>query len=139
MRKEAQQLALLAFVASLPLPIIFAAQGPTLIAAVFGNQFLPALSTCLILMFGQCLNAAAGMASALLVMNGYEGQVIRVVGTAFIINLVLNLLLVPYFMADGAALATVISILVVNILLLRLAARRLRIDASIFGMLANKT
>jgi len=73
------------------------------------------------------INAACGSVGFLLNMTGHETETAKVIGTAAVFNVVMNLLLAPRFGLQGAAVATAVTFLLWNALLWRFAARCLGI------------
>ncbi len=102
--------------------------GPTLLA-LFGPEFRAGYPTLLILIAGHLANAAVGPLSVLLNMTGHQAHNARIMGATALVNLALNLLLIPLWGIRGAALATVTAMLLTAALLARGVRRR-------FGFLA---
>ncbi|MCZ4285706.1 oligosaccharide flippase family protein [Marinobacter salarius] len=70
----------------------------------------------LILIIGQFFNTATGSVGLLLIMGGKRLLVAKITATSAVLNIVLNLVLVPAFGGTGAAIATAISLIVLNML-----------------------
>jgi O-antigen/teichoic acid export membrane protein len=92
----------------------------------FGTGFLTAGTTLAILSLGQWVNASIGLSSLLLVMTGRERAAGGLVAGATVLNVTLNLLLIPRWGIDGAALATSLSLSLLNVSLLSVAVWRPR-------------
>ena len=89
------------------------------VLALFGEQYASGALGCLrILVFGQLVNAAAGSVGLLMAMTGNQLQATLVVGGSVLLNVVLNLVLVPHFGIEGAAIATAIALAAWNIVLI---------------------
>jgi O-antigen/teichoic acid export membrane protein len=86
-----------------------------------------------ILAIGMLSRAAVGPAERLLNMLGERKQCAAVYATAFVINLVLCLLLIPPIGIEGAAVATAAALVVESMLLFRIAKRRLGFHVFILG------
>jgi O-antigen/teichoic acid export membrane protein len=82
---------------------------------IWGAEFLVASSSLLILSFGQMINAFFGPVGLLLNMTGYENMVLKAIISSLVLNLSLNMLLVPYWGIEGAAIATCSAIIFQNI------------------------
>jgi O-antigen/teichoic acid export membrane protein len=86
--------------------------GQLMLTFIFGSDFLSAYHPLLILSLGQLSGCLLGSVGSALVMLGYEKDTFFVIAFSAAINLLLNILLIPYFGADGAAWATALSLLV---------------------------
>ena len=106
-----------------------------LILGVFGAEFLAANSALYILIVGRILNAASGSAGVLLTMTHNEGFTALGVGISAVTNIILNALFIPAYGIEGAALATTISMILWNVLLVIFARRRLGIRTTALGWL----
>lgn len=134
LRAAATFMARIAFLGTLPLPIFFYFFGETVLRAVFGDDFLPALEPLFWLFGVQIVSVSVGMASSLLVINGREALIFRLVAISLIVNIVLCMLLIPQFGTTGAAISNLIALGGWNIALWAKAMTQLRIDTSILSL-----
>ncbi|WP_242472626.1 lipopolysaccharide biosynthesis protein [Ectothiorhodospira mobilis] len=104
--------------------------GPWLLQTLFGPAFAAAYLPLLILACGQVVNAGFGSVGLLLNMTGHERQVTRVVAVAALVNVALNLLLIPMLGATGAALATSAATVLWNAWLWFVVRERLGISSA---------
>jgi O-antigen/teichoic acid export membrane protein len=116
-------------IAMLTLPFLFWGEG--LIGAVFGGGFAPANTALLIVAAGLVVDAAFGHNASLLMMTGHEHRVTRAMFWGLLVSVVLTLALVPLWAEVGAAMATVGSLVVWNILTWLDARRLIGIETSI--------
>ncbi|NNC91455.1 MAG: flippase, partial [Acidimicrobiia bacterium] len=121
-----------AFLAALPIALGLVVFG-SLFLDVFGEGFGIGLEPLRILTVGSLVASAAGSTGLIMTMTGHETSAAKVVGLAAVVNIVLNLLLIPPFGSVGAAWATVISTNLWTIMLAWWVRRNLRIDPSIVG------
>ncbi|KTG16290.1 MULTISPECIES: flippase [unclassified Guyparkeria] len=128
--RSAQAVVLLA----LPAVLVFVAFGRELIGWVFGQDFVGGYWPLVILAGGQLVNALVGSVAVLLNMTGHERDVTRGVALGAILNVVLNLALIPSFGMVGAAIASTSSLVVWNLILWRVVHRRLGLESSALGM-----
>ena len=91
---------------TLPLVFILIVQGEVLLRRLFGAEFASAYPVLLILCASQCCTALFGLSGPLLSMTGFEAHLSKMIWVAASVNAVLNLVLIPYLGAVGAALAT---------------------------------
>jgi O-antigen/teichoic acid export membrane protein len=103
------------------------------IQQLFGSAFTAAYWPVVILALSQLVNAATGSVGYLLAMSGQERAAARVTVLAGVLNLLLNAVLIPLFGLEGAAVATLTSGLVWNLLLVRHARATLGIRPTILG------
>ncbi|WP_150524187.1 lipopolysaccharide biosynthesis protein [Roseibium sediminis] len=95
-------------------PSVAAACGLLLIApfvlSLFGPGFSDGYSLIALLSLGVLARASVGPADALLSMSGYQKRSALIYGTTFILNICLNIILIPQMGLAGAALATSLAI-----------------------------
>lgn len=97
--------------------------GESLLRIVFGPDYVVSIQPLITLALGQLFVAYFGLASTLLTMTGYERISLRIFVFASILNLALNLLLIPLFDMLGAAIATATSLAVAHVSLSRAVAK----------------
>jgi len=105
----------LMFWAALPILvviIIFATQ----ILNTFGNEFISGVTALIILGIGQFARIALGCVGYFLNMTGEQDTFRNIMVLATIINIALNIALIPRYGINGAAMATLISTLCWNLL-----------------------
>ena len=100
---------------------------------VFGAGFGPAVLPVRILALGAILNASVGANGILLMMTGRERTAAVGFGIGALVNIGLNLVLIPPYGAVGASWATVGSLVTWNGILLWWSVRDLRLDPTVFG------
>ncbi|HDZ86978.1 MAG TPA: flippase [Actinobacteria bacterium] len=96
------------------------------ILSIFGNEYIAGATALIILSVGQLINAASGPVGLMIVMSGRPGIELLSNVVVFILNITLNLLLIPKYGIEGAAIATAVSISTMNII--RLLAVRFIMD-----------
>lgn len=95
---------------------------------MFGTGFSQAMPVLLVLMSGLIVQSFAGPGEDLLTMLGHERVCAGVSAIALVMNIALNLVLIPAYGVLGAAMATAISIAVRSLVLSWLVKSRLNID-----------
>jgi O-antigen/teichoic acid export membrane protein len=103
----------MAFLAAFPLIVflLFASQ----LLSIFGPEFVFGETSLIVLSIGQFVNTAVGSVGYLLMMTGNEWTFNNIFFAGVILNLILNILLVPSFGIAGAAVATTTSMVIWNI------------------------
>lgn len=102
---------------SIPVALILVIFGRELIILGFGEGYSDAELPLIILTLGQMANAFAGSVALLLNMTGHEKLTIPAILIALTANIVFAVLLIPPFGVVGAAVASMTSLLVWNLML----------------------
>lgn len=122
----------ISFLMAFPVVAVFVLWGDEILGAVFGAEFARGHIPLAILAIGQLFHAAMGSVGYLLNMTGHERDTARGVTIGAGCNVILNLILIPSFGMNGAALATVLTLLIWNLVLRNAVQRRLGIKGG-FG------
>ncbi len=121
-------------VVNLVLTALFTITGQPFFIIVFGSEFAASYTPLLVLLVGQVVNSSTGSAALLLNMSGHERETARDMAVAATLNIVLNLLLIPFWGIHGAAIASSISMILWNILLWRTIRIKLGINSFAFNI-----
>ena len=76
---------------------------------IFGHEYAVGALPLVILVSGQVVNLATGPVGNVLIMTGRQKAWVLVTAFAFLINVVLNIILIPRFGLPGAATATTVA------------------------------
>lgn len=87
---------------------------PSLVLGLFGIQFIEGSSAFIMLIFGQFVNAVTGSVAPILTMTDKQKQLKNIILLSITINIILNLILIPPFGINGAAFASMISVIVLH-------------------------
>lgn len=117
----------LVFFGTLPLAVIIIIF-PEFILSLFGAEFIGGQYSLVILAFAMLLTALSGSVGHLLVMTGSQLVVQNVVWSSLLLNIVLDIVLVPSYGIEGAAIATALSLVFQNFLLVMVARKKLGIN-----------
>lgn len=117
---------------NLILTIGFVLAGQSFLRLAFGTSYETAYVPLLILLGGQLINSVAGSVGVLLNMTGYEQDTAKGMGLAAVLNLTLNLLLIPRWGIAGSSIATTASLIIWNVILWKAVQKRLRINSMAF-------
>ncbi|WP_221177839.1 flippase [Salinisphaera orenii] len=120
---------------ALPPVLLFLIAGEVLLAWVFGDAFRTGAVTLGVLAVGQLFNSAMGSVGMLLNMTGHERDTMRGIAWAAAANVVMNFALIPIFGMEGAAAASVLTLIWWNILLRRAVIKRLGLETLATGPL----
>jgi len=113
-RKLIKQSTRIIFFSTLPILIILFLF-PEFLLSFFGTEFAMAKTTLLILLVGQVVNVMSGSVGYILQMTGKEKAFQNILLLALVINIILNILLIPKFGIEGAAVASSFSLLLWNL------------------------
>jgi O-antigen/teichoic acid export membrane protein len=117
---------------AIPFVLVFIFKGEQLLSFLFGEEYSAGYDALLILSIGQLANVGFGSVGALLNMTGHEKDTMRGMIIAALVNFFLNIILIPRYGMNGAALATAISFIIWNAMLWHLVKKRLGIESSAF-------
>ena len=113
--------------------LIFILGRPLLL--LFGPQFGEGYPLLYILAIGLLVRASIGPAESLLTMAGQQGICSLIYTATFLVNVALNLLLIPRFGLMGAATATSTALIIETVALYTVTATRLGMRCSILTAL----
>lgn len=118
---------------ALPVGLTLIFLGEEILAVLFGQAYSGGAIALTILAVGYLVNAVVGSVGTLLKMTGYEHDTVRGSAIAAGLNVVLNLILIPLFGIEGAAIGTATSVTVLNLILYRRVRIRLGITSVAWG------
>lgn len=95
--------------------VIFIISGKPLLN-LWGTEFKNAYSILIILSIGQFFNIASGPVGNILMMCNYEKVLRNITLISLLINVILNYLLIKIYGANGAAMATTISLVIIMLI-----------------------
>ena len=114
--KIARQSTKIIFLISLPI-LTFILIFPYYILGFFGYEFKAGAFALIMLTLGQFANAISGSVGLILNMTGFQLFTQNIMIVSVIINILLNLLLIPKYSIDGAAFASMITFIFWNLAL----------------------
>lgn len=88
---------------------------PEFFLGLFGDEFKSATSTLLIVNMGYLISALCGSVGYILNMTGNQKIFMKIILISLIMNVLLNIILIPLYGLDGAATATLVSLGLWNI------------------------
>lgn len=101
----------------------------------FGPTYVAGWAALAVLSLAQLVNAATGSVGVLLNMTGHERYMVVSVGISALLNVALNALLIPRWGMNGAAIATTISLVFINLVKAWWVQQTMGINATCFGSL----
>ena len=114
LKKVAQQSTKMIFWSTLPLVILFF-MFPKLLLSLFGEHFKIGVYAFLLLSFGKLISSFSGSVGNLLQMTGKQLIYMNILLVGAIINVLLNYFLIPIYGINGAAIASMTSIIIWNL------------------------
>jgi O-antigen/teichoic acid export membrane protein len=109
---------------AVPTALLLVALAPTVLA-VFGAGFEAGATSVRLLAIGEVVNVVTGFGGLVLVMTGHERDLARSVALGAAVNLALTAALIPIAGVEGAAIGTATGIALSNVVMARLAWKRL--------------
>ncbi|MBC8399392.1 MAG: flippase [Flavobacteriales bacterium] len=122
LKKVAHQSSKMIFLATLPLVLLFFAF-PEFLLGLFGEEFKVGVKAFVFLSFGKLISSFSGSVGNLLQMTGKQVIFMNVLFVGAIVNVLLNFFLIPKFGINGAALASMISLSMWNIIMVYFVKR----------------
>ena len=107
------------------------------ILMVFGSQFEPGYFPLVILLVGYLFKASFASAGFLLSMTGHQDQSAIINGLSALLNIALNIILIPTYGLLGAALASAITSAIWSVTLAIFARRLIGINPTAFAKLSG--
>lgn len=129
----------LSLIVAVPVFLIFLAFGAPLLGTIFGPAFRDSNSALCILLAAQVFAAWFGPTTMLLVYARREALSLWVLGAATVINIILNIFLIPVYGIIGAAMATAATILFKSLVLWLVVRRVMLVDSSVRSAFGRKT
>lgn len=108
--------------------------GDQLLTMLFGQVYAAAFTPMLILSSGRLISSAFASSGSVLVMSGFHNLYARYWTVSALLNVVLNIILIPLLGMNGAALATAVTIVIPHILGWRAAQQRIGCNCLPFGI-----
>lgn len=118
---------------TMPIAICLIVFASWILSNVFGNEFVTGATALSILCAGQLVNAAMGSVGLLMIMIGLERENFISVAIAAILNVILNIFLIPIWGVNGAAVATGISLALWHIIMSLWVVFRTKIHPTALG------
>ena len=107
------------------------------ILRLFGAEFEAAYSVLVILLIGLLIRSSTGAMDRILALTGQQNRVAVVLGLTLILNIILNISLIPFYGVEGAALATSISLAVQAIGIYVISKKYLGVSPFVFFLLSG--
>ena len=124
LKKVAHQSSKMIFLATLPLVLLFFAF-PEFLLGLFGEEFKVGVKAFVFLSFGKLISSFSGSVGNILQMTGKQVIFMNVLFVGAIVNVILNFFLIPKFGINGAALASMISLSMWNLIMVYFVKREL--------------
>lgn len=119
---------------ALPPVILFLFFGDYLLVWVYGEPYKSGSIVLAVLAIGQFFNSFMGSVGALLNMTGHERDSMKGMMVAALANVVMNIILIPLWGMDGAAVATSMTLVIWNFVLRKFVIFRLNIESLAFNL-----
>ena len=113
--RVAKKAAKLIFWTTIPILLLLIILGKPVIQFLFGTEFTIAYWPMALLVIGQFVHSISGSTGIFMNMTGYQKAYRNIVLAAAILNVVLNLILIPQFGIHGAAFTGMISLVFWNV------------------------
>ncbi|MEY8211153.1 MAG: oligosaccharide flippase family protein [Gammaproteobacteria bacterium] len=118
--------------ASALMVLVFLLIGDHIIELIYTKDYLDAYMLLVVLGVGKLLGVIAGSSGLVLMMTNYQGLQLKILGATFCLSVILSIVLVPYFGAIGAAIASAIGMALQNIIMTYYVYKKLGIKVHLF-------
>ena len=112
---------------AMPIILILLFEGRLILKYAFGEEFMAGYIVLVILTLGQMIKAAAGLVGTLFQMTGEHKVYMKVNVFWGILNIIMNIILVPRYGMAGAAVATAFCLSMIDIICIVIAYKRLSV------------
>lgn len=113
------------FILGLPIGLILAIFGKEVLGLVFGSEYIIGYTGLFILVMGRIINALFGTSTIALKMSGYEKIAAYGIIIGTLVNIALNVLLIPHYGIIGAAIASSCGLITWNFILFYQTSKKL--------------
>jgi len=103
------------FMINFPVLLIFVLYPGAFINILFGTEYLSAANSLRFLTIGTFFFSIFSISNKLIIAKGFSKVIMADIIIAFIINLILNFILIPIYGIDGAAFSTMLSLILLSI------------------------
>jgi O-antigen/teichoic acid export membrane protein len=100
---------------------------------LFGRDFQAGAVALSVLSIGQLINTFVGIVAVMLSMTGHEQKLAKIFAIAALLNVLMNAVLIPLYGVVGAASATAVSGILLNLGLALMAYKVLGVNSTMFG------
>lgn len=114
--------------------LFFIFYGKYFINLFFGEEYAAAYLVMIILSIANLIVSSFGSLGLLLNMTGYQKKVLVGNIMSAVFNIVLNLIFIPLWGIEGAAIASLSTFMIWNLYFYFIAKKRLNVEVSIFGL-----
>lgn len=123
LKKITKQSTKMIFFTTLPL-IIISFLFPKFLLGIFGKEFLTGVLAFLFLSFGRLISACSGPVGNILQMTDNQNVYARILFFGAVLNVILNYILIPIYGINGAAIASMSSLILWNICMIYIVKKK---------------
>jgi len=102
--------------------------------SLFGSAFIQGYPVLILLLLGQIINALSGSVNLIATMTGHQIIAAQIIAMGAGLNVLLNLILIPQWGMLGAAIATSLTTIFWNLVLLRFVHQQLGINPTVLPL-----
>lgn len=104
--------------------VVFIIFGQNIVLFLFDDKFVDSLLVLYILLISQLVNSLFGCVGIVMNMSGMQKMAFRILAIGFVINIVLDIFLIPFWGACGAAVSYLVSVVFWNYSMYRAVLNR---------------
>lgn len=118
---------------SVPAGIVIIYFGNKLLG-LFGTMFVSGYTALIILTVGRLADSLTGLVGYLMTMTDHHSAAMKIQGATVIVNITMNLILIPIYGMNGAAIATAFSMISWNCMSLIYVKTKLKINPTVLSI-----
>jgi O-antigen/teichoic acid export membrane protein len=122
---------------AIPIALVLVLYAKPVLTFAFGDEFQDGAMSLIVLSCAYIVCAAIGPADQILNMTGHERYSAVGMAIGAVANVVLNLLLIPFWAMEGAAVATACSLVLRNLFLASIVQKRLQVSSNVLAWYAR--
>lgn len=114
--QTAKKTTFIIFLLSIPPALVLVLFGENILILFFGKEFSNSYIPMIVIVMSQLVNVFFGSVGVLLDMSGNQKFVFKATLISAVVNIILNLILMPFYGIMGAAIATLSSVILNNLM-----------------------
>lgn len=108
--------------------------GGKLILSFFGQEYVDGYTCLMILVSAHIFNTVTGSVGLILSMTGFQNILAKIMIPMVLLTIISNAILIPHYGIEGAATATMVTIIFWNLISICAVRKRIGVNPSIFSL-----
>jgi O-antigen/teichoic acid export membrane protein len=108
--------------------------GGKLILSMFEQEYVKGYTCLMILVSAHIFNTITGSVGLILSMTGFQNILAKIMVPMVLLTIIFNITLIPHYGIDGAAVATMLTIILWNLISICAVKKLIGVNPSIFSI-----